>query len=129
MSGPGNSTKHVELDIRGTGLYYGTADDLSILPENDPTTVATFARWLGFDKDLDRWFTLEPSATVDEAPKLLFPMPTTVRKALTCYCDLTGLPSKQLMSYLGCYAQVGEEVSLGVSSPSFPPPLSPPRMC
>jgi hypothetical protein len=113
VSGPGNSTRHIELDIRGTGIYYGTADDLSILPENDPAVVATFARWLGFDRDLDRWFTLEPAprGPGEEAPKALFPTPTTVRRALAAYCDVNGPPSKQLISYLACYAQASAEVS------------------
>ena len=90
-------------------MYYGTADDLVVLPENDPAQVESLARWLGFDKDLDRWFTLEkadPSAEV----KVLFPTPCTVRKALTCYCDINGAPSKQLVSYLACYAEKSDEV-------------------
>ncbi len=42
--------------------------------------------------------------------KLMFPTPCTVRKALTCYCSLMGPPSKQLVSYLACYAEKSDEV-------------------
>jgi NADPH-ferrihemoprotein reductase len=100
----------MELDILGSGLSYGTADDLAVLPENDPEIVAALARWLGIEADLDRWFVLEPVDT-SLATKPIFPTPCTLRKALTCYCDITGLPNKQFVSYMAHFAGLGEEVS------------------
>jgi NADPH-ferrihemoprotein reductase len=110
---------HIELDIRGSGLYYGTADDLVILPENDPAQVESLARWLGFEKDLDRWFTLEAKEDVEDV-KVMFPTPCTVRKALSCYCDINGLPSKQLVSYLASYAEKSDEVRGGAVTVAQP---------
>ena len=63
----------------------------------------SLARWLGFDRDLDRWFTLEPAEAGSEL-KVMFPTPCTLRRALLCYCDTNGPPSKQLVSYLASYA-------------------------
>ena len=45
--GPGatvGSTRHVEIDLAGTGLTYHTADNLAVLPENDPIAVAELAK-------------------------------------------------------------------------------------
>ena len=61
---PGNSTRHIEIDLAGTGLHYGTADDLAVLPDNSPSSVAQLAKWLGYEGDLDRWFILEKAEGV-----------------------------------------------------------------
>jgi NADPH-ferrihemoprotein reductase len=100
----------VELDLKGTGLKYATADNLYVCAENEEVTVTAVARWLGYDAD--QWFTLEPararSAGAD-APKPLFPVPCTVRTALSRYCDLTGLPRKELLGHLAHFAGVSSE--------------------
>ena len=49
--GPGatvGSTRHVEIDLAGTGLTYHTADNLAVLPENDPIAVAELAKVSGW---------------------------------------------------------------------------------
>jgi hypothetical protein len=64
------------------GVTYETADNLAILPENDPTVVKAVASALGYD--LDQRFTVEP---VGDA-RYSFPCPCTVREALVEYFDL-----------------------------------------
>ena len=54
----GNSTRHIELDLKGTGLRYDTADNLSVLPANDSNTVEAVCRWM--DWDPDEWILMEP---------------------------------------------------------------------
>lgn len=100
----GNSTVHIELDMAGSMLHYGTADDLAVLCCNPPAQVNMLAHWLGLDKDLDRWFTLEEMEDVQDTPKSLFPTPCTVREALSCYVDFNHYPRKQLLSYLSVLA-------------------------
>ena len=54
------STIHLEIDSQHPTLsQYQTADNLGILPENDPKIVESLGKWLGFD--LDARFTLVPS--------------------------------------------------------------------
>lgn len=102
---PGDSTRHIELDIGGAP--YATADNLYVLPENDAATVKAVARWLGFD--LDMWFTLE--AADKQAPPAAppFPVPCSVRDALTHYCDLHGAPRKELVAELAPFAASADE--------------------
>lgn len=57
-TGDGGSTKHIEIDIQGTGLSYLTADNLSVLPECSEKEVEGVANQFGFD--LDGWFKLVP---------------------------------------------------------------------
>jgi len=97
------STRHIEVDLSGTGLAYETADNLAILPENNGATVEAFARVMGYD--LQQQFTVEPTADGDEKKfKYHFPVPCTVKQALTQYVDLCGLPRQsnvaQLLPYV-----------------------------
>ena len=45
------STRHIELDLTGTGVTYQTADNIAVLPENDPVAVALLAAALGCPLD------------------------------------------------------------------------------
>lgn len=93
-SGPG-STRHVELDLRGTDITYQTAGNAVVCPENDGELVDALIRWLGYDPD--RAFDLTP---VDGGNKALFPTPCTVREALLRYCDINSVPRKPLVGSL-----------------------------
>ena len=97
--GVGSSTRHVEIDIQGTGLTYQTADNAFLCPENDEASVAAVAKWLGFD--LNAWFTVE-STTGESAPP--FPTPCSVRNLLALYTDLHGAPKRDLLAQLAPFA-------------------------
>lgn len=108
-SGVGSSTRHVEMDLKNTGLSYMTADNLHICPENDPQTVAIVANACGFD--LNATISLVPAkdspAGSSAAP--LFPIPITVRTMLTRYVDLNGEPKRQLLGFLAQFASNAAE--------------------
>ncbi len=87
------STRHLEIDISNTGIAYETADNLAILPENSAQSVETFAAAMGYD--LQEVFTIEPVGSEDMEEKKFkynFPVPCTIRQALTCYVDFSGSP-------------------------------------
>ena len=97
------STVHVEVDIsKAKGLSYQTADNLGVLPLNNPTIVQSIADALGYD--LDQVFSLKPAGSHEwhGAP---FPMPLTVRDFLTRYCDLTGAPRRSELKLLAAFAK------------------------
>ncbi|KAL3784982.1 hypothetical protein HJC23_011183 [Cyclotella cryptica] len=107
-SDPG-STIHMEIDITsniGT-MKYQTADNLGVLPRNDPTIVEAVAKALGYN--LDQLFDLHPTSNKDnskiEKYTLPFPTPCTVRTFLERYCDLSGLPRRSDLKQLGQYAR------------------------
>ena len=87
---------------------YRTADNLAVLPENESATVEAVAKWMGYT--LDQWFVLEP---IDAAAghKPIFPTPCSIREALTCYCDLQGIPSRRLLGSLSHYAKSDKDRS------------------
>ena len=105
-SDPG-STVHMEIDISKhmSSLKYQTADNLGILPKNDPALVETVAKSLNFD--LDQLFHLIPSGDDSASTKhtLPFPTPCTVRECLERYCDLTGSPRRSDLKQLAPYAR------------------------
>jgi NADPH-ferrihemoprotein reductase len=97
------NTVHVEFDLRGSGLAYSTADNLTVLCENAPAQVAAAAAALGLDPA--QWFALEPrDPAAAEELKLLMPSPCTVRAALAFFCDLNGAPSRALVARLAPFA-------------------------
>jgi NADPH-ferrihemoprotein reductase len=100
----GGSTVHMEIDISKAKvkLAYTTADNLGVLPVNDPETVASVAESLGYD--LEALFSLTAAAQHEwhGAP---FPMPLTVRECLTRYCDLTGAPRRSELKLLAAFAK------------------------
>ena len=96
------STVHVEVDIsKAKGLSYQTADNLGVLPLNNPTIVESVAEALGYD--LDQVFSLKAAGT-HEWHGVPFPMPLTVRDFLTRYCDLTGAPRRSDLKLLAAFA-------------------------
>ena len=104
-SDPG-STIHMEIDISNNMnvMKYQTADNLGVLPKNDPVIVQNVAKALGYN--LDQLFDLHP-ANKDKIEKhtLPFPTPCTVRTALERYCNLTGLPRRSDLKQLASYAR------------------------
>jgi NADPH-ferrihemoprotein reductase len=108
-SDPG-STIHMEIDIANhttNTIKYQTADNLGILPKNDPVIVEAVAKALGYD--LNQLFDLHPANKQDsnkiEKHTLPFPTPCTVRTALERYCDLSGLPRRSDLKQLAHYAR------------------------
>lgn len=116
----GASTRHVELDLTGSGLSYVTADNVHLLPENESTLVERAAAALGFlggsgddgvnaGVALDSWLTLEPAGDVSAddaagAGAAPFPTPATLRTVLTRYFDLAGAPSRAFLGALAHFA-------------------------
>lgn len=51
LTGPGarNEKRHIEVDLRGSGLSYAAGDALAIVPRNDPRLVDTVLAVLGID--------------------------------------------------------------------------------
>lgn len=97
--GQGDGTVHVSLDLSGTTLTYGTADNLGVLPVNSTSSVLELANWC--DWHAQQWIDLKP-AKAGTPP--LFPMPCTVAHALGHYCDLHGPLSKSLVAAMAHFA-------------------------
>ena len=93
------STKHMEVDLSGSGLRYETADNAYVMPLNAPALVACAAGALGYD--LDSVFLVEGKSS---GFKHFLPTPCSVRTALTRYCDLTGLPRRSTLHALAAFA-------------------------
>ena len=105
------STRHGELDIKGTNLSsYRTADNLGIIPQNRESYVKSLASHLGYN--LDRVFELVPNPDCKKEGKLIFPTPCTVRDALSMYCDLHASPSRPFLRTLAAYAAGKEQEHL-----------------
>lgn len=92
------STRHIEIDLKGVNLTYHTADNLAILPENNPLVVASFANTMGFD--LDYSFDIVPVEEDADSFKLTFPTPCTIREALTMYMDIQGPLKQAILKHL-----------------------------
>jgi NADPH-ferrihemoprotein reductase len=108
------STVHVEIDLAAP-LKYQTADNLGVLPLNDPAVVEQVAQSLSLD--LDQVFSLHaaPNHEWHGAP---FPMPISVRECLMRYCDLTGAPRRSDLKLLASYATdpIDQKVLLRMAS-------------
>jgi NADPH-ferrihemoprotein reductase len=97
------STVHLEIDIKGTGLEYKTADNLAVLHENTPEVVELFATTCG-GYDLDQCVALEAAEDVDEEDfKHPFPSPCSARHLLTHYVDIQGIPRKSVLAQFNAY--------------------------
>lgn len=89
------STRHIEIDLRGTDVQYDTADNLAVLPVNDDSSVNTLCKMMGYDAG--EHFTVDPLKKDFKYP---FPLPCTVKQVLSSYYDIHGLPKHSLVSKL-----------------------------
>lgn len=90
------STKHVELETpqKQRSPFYATADNLGVLPENDPDDVEGVARCLGFPGAKAK------TRLVLCTAKPPFPTPCTIETAIARYCDLTHKPKARQLEAL-----------------------------
>ena len=95
------STIHLEIDIKGSGISYKTADNLAVLHENTAEMVDAFSSTCG-GYNLDQHVSLEAADDVDDF-KHPFPSPCTVRHLLTHYIDIQAIPRKSVLAQLGPY--------------------------
>lgn len=91
----GGSTRHIEIDISGSGVSYHTADNLAVLPENTDAAVTAVCSCLGYNPK--EYFLLEPADAGDAKFKHMFPTPCTIDTALRRYCDIQGVPRHSLL--------------------------------
>lgn len=99
------STRHIEIELAGTGLSYSTADNLAVLPENDSVSVLALAESQGYPLDESYYM----DHTDGDKGKDDFPSPFTARDVLTRFLDIKGIPSvftlTQLIPYVTDAAQ------------------------
>ncbi|KAI9906109.1 hypothetical protein PsorP6_014250 [Peronosclerospora sorghi] len=95
------STRHIELELRGTDVTYETADTLAVLPENDPTLVDRLARFMHYS--LDQWVVLQ-AVNNTQLVEVPFPSPCTIRDILTRYLAITSAPRKGALTHLATCA-------------------------
>ncbi|KAI8930058.1 hypothetical protein BC831DRAFT_441195 [Entophlyctis helioformis] len=95
---------HMELDLSGSRLKYTTGDHVGVWPENSPAEVGRLARLLKIDT-LDRVIDMVPNPK-NPLPntKKPFPMPCTLRAALTNYLDITDVLKQFHFDILAKYA-------------------------
>lgn len=102
--GSHGSTKHLELNLEGTGLAYDTADNLAIVPENNPVMVNAVLKALKYN----------PSEYVvikseDPGFKEIFPSPCTISDIFTRFIDIQGSPRHSLLNHLLPYITDNEQ--------------------
>lgn len=100
------STRHIEFDLKGTGLSYVTADNLAILPLNDTVHVSALATTMGYF--LDEVISIEPVEGNNDF-KHAFPSPCSVREILTSYLDIQGAVKYSTVKHLVPYVVDDEE--------------------
>ncbi len=100
------STLMLELDNKAVGVTYETAATAAVFPVNNPALVEHLAKFEGWD--LDKVFVLR-SASGTSMP-YPFPGPTTVREALSRFCDLTGLLLKAQLRKLATFAKYPDNI-------------------
>lgn len=100
------STRHIEINLEGSGMTYKTADNLAVLPLNDAVLVEKLCTHLGYEPDA--MFTLDH----DEGHKPVFPTPCTVRDAFLQFMDIMSIPRRSLLEQLTPY--VVDEVERGL---------------
>lgn len=91
------STRHIEIDLEGTGVTYHTADNLAVLPLNDEDVAQKLCANFGYDPDAV--FTLE----YDGGHKPVFPTPCTVLDAFLRFMDISSIPRRSLLEQLVPY--------------------------
>ena len=96
------STRCIEISLEGTGLSYNTADNLAVLPENNPVNVTALCNLLGYSSN--QLYTIERTQTSKDV-KDDFPSPFTSRDVLTKFLDLEGLPRASTLEQFIPYLQ------------------------
>lgn len=103
---PTDSTIHFDLDISEfkDKIYYQTACDIGVFPENDDQSVLDAAAYLGVD--LNQIITFKPNPNArNSSAKLPFPTPSSVGVVLKKYIDLSGMIKKSSLKDLASLAQ------------------------
>lgn len=97
------SCKAIEL-VPPKPLPYVTGDYVGVYPRNRSEVVEAVGKRLGLL--LDTPFQYDPSEWKSIANKLprFYPNPTTIREALTSFCDLTSPPRRVMLKALADYA-------------------------
>mmetsp|Transcript_58475 Transcript_58475/g.165156 ORF Transcript_58475/g.165156 Transcript_58475/m.165156 type:complete len:949 (+) Transcript_58475:45-2891(+) len=103
----GLSTAHVGLDVSGCPglLDYAAAGTVELLPENSAEDVRAILPLLGISEaakpgdtgDLDCCITFVPPPGAAGKIRKPFPVPCSLRDALTRYCDLRRAPTRQML--------------------------------
>jgi NADPH-ferrihemoprotein reductase len=105
-------TLHLEFDISKSGLQYNAADNLAIIPENNPADVQSFAARCG-GYDLSQYVKLVPTPqdtdvempTASAAFRYPFPSPCTIETIFTKYLDIFGIPRRSTLERFGPYVK------------------------
>ncbi|CAM9203731.1 unnamed protein product, partial [Sphacelaria rigidula] len=91
------STRHIEIDLAGSGETYRTADNLAVLPLNDRVLADRLCAHLGYDPA--SVFTLD----YDDSHKPVFPTPCTVFDAFSRFMDIASVPRRTVLEQLVPY--------------------------
>ncbi|GGF26591.1 sulfite reductase [NADPH] flavoprotein alpha-component [Halobacillus andaensis] len=76
--GSNKETRHLELDLEGSGLQYEPGDSLGIFPQNDPVLVDQLIQAMGWNP--------EETVTINKQGEI-----RSVREALTTHFEITSL--------------------------------------
>lgn len=103
-------TLHIELDSSKSDLKYRPADNLAVIPENDPQVVEMFSTTCG-GYDLARFVELIP-VNEDEDVEFVesetkfrhpFPHPCSIRTIFSSYLDICGIPRRSTIERFAGY--------------------------
>ncbi len=95
-TGSEKDTRHIEIDLAGSGMRYTVGDSLAVLPENDPELVEEIIRAIGAQGD----------EQVPDADK----QPSTLREALLKSYAITEPPKKFLEVLCERSAKAAEKI-------------------
>jgi pyruvate/2-oxoacid:ferredoxin oxidoreductase beta subunit/sulfite reductase alpha subunit-like flavoprotein/Pyruvate/2-oxoacid:ferredoxin oxidoreductase delta subunit len=93
----GRDVRHLEWDIRGTGLTYGVGDALGVFSCNPKDKVHDFLEWYGLKPD-----DVVTVTSPDREPEL--PEVCSAEQIFTQVLDIFGRPKRQFYEALECYA-------------------------